>query len=165
MGWKRKTSTRLSDDDIAARQVAFVEEARVILRTAGFIVMHIGAGEDGEPSFQFTVGLTDLGLSEVIVYGLGQEVGSNVLDELSKRLMAGERYALGETIPGLVEGDYRLHLRDAEWLTDPLGLAYQIYGDAFTVQQLVIPDTNDALPWEDRYLWPDLQPLLFTPPA
>jgi len=114
--------------------------------------------------FQFTVGLTEQQLPELIVYGLGPEVGPPTLNDLAGRLTGGERYEDGETIAGLVEGDFRFQLWNAQRLRDPLGLASVLYGDALSVRQLVVPDMDDQLPWDPAYKCHDLQPLLFDPP-
>lgn len=122
-------------------------------------------GDDDEPNFQFTVGLTERDLPEVIVYGLGVDAGQYALDELAGRLMRGERYADGETIPDLFDGDLRFQLRTAVRLKDPLGMAFRLYGeDRVAVRQLVVPDLEGRLPWESRYAIPELQPMLFNPP-
>lgn len=78
---------------------------------------------------------------------------------------AGARFADGEAIPGLVEGDWHMQLWDASWLQDPLGVAFRLYGEGnVRVRQLVVPDPDNHLPWEEAYGHPKLQPLLFRAP-
>lgn len=122
-------------------------------------------GDGDRPGFQFTAGLTERGLPELIVYGLGEEVGMHALNDVGQRLVDGTRYADGEVVPDVLEGDYRTQLWDVTWLQDPLGAAFRLYGkDRVRVRQLVVPDLADRLPWEDEYADPDLQPLLFQAP-
>lgn len=129
--------------------------------------MVIGVPDDGEhPGFHFTTGLTERELPELIVYGLPDEVGTALLNDLAQRLVDGARYADGEVVPDLVDGDYRMQLWDVTWLQDPLGAAFQLYGrQAVRVRQLVVPDRQDRLPWEDDYALAHLQPVLFEPPG
>ncbi len=129
------------------------------------MVQSVLAGEHGEPQFSFTVGLTQRGLPEVIVYGLRPKVACDVLNDLAERLVAGETFTDGEAIPDLLRGDYRVSLYDVERLQDPLGAAFELYGkENVSVRQLVLPDKNNVLPWESGYSMGDLQPVLFTPP-
>ena len=130
----------------------------------GWIVVEVPDGPGGEPGFQFTAGLTEHGFAEMIVYSLDPELGASVLNEVARRMLDGERFDDGEVIPGLVEGEYRTQLWEATWLQDPLGAATRLYGEDLRVRQLVIPDLQDRLPWEEDYEHPDLQPVLFVPP-
>jgi hypothetical protein len=149
-------------------EAAVLADVRKMVEDVGWAVISILDSEEDQSEdfvgFQFTVGLTERSLPEVIVYGLAGDVGHEVLNELAERLVGGQRYENGQSIPGLVEGDFRLQLWDAEWLRDPLGLAFAIYGERVTVRQLVLPDLHDSLPWEPGYGF-GAQPLLFTPPS
>lgn len=130
----------------------------------GWLVLSI-AGDGDRPAFQYTVGLTEQDLPELVVYGLGAEVGMHALNDVARRLVDGARFADGELVPGVLDGDYRTQLWEVTWLQDPLGAAFRLYGeDAVRVRQLVVPDLDDRLPWEDGYSDLDLQPLLFTAP-
>lgn len=66
----------------------------------------------------------------------------------------------------MVDGDFRVQLRTATHLLDPLGVAFDLYGEQnVRVRQLVLPDLEDRLPWEPGYSFWRPQPLLFDPPA
>ncbi len=133
-------------------------------RQHGWLVIDI-PGDGDRPGFQFTVGLTERGLPELSVYSLSSEVGMHALNDVAQRLLDGVHYANGETVPEVLDGDYRTQLWDVTWLQDPLGAAFQLYStDAVRVRQLVVPDLDDRLPWEDDYAFADLQPVLFEPP-
>lgn len=140
------------------------QQWRRVVAEHGVMVMHV-VGDDDAPGFHFTVGLTPHDLPEVIAYGLPAEVGHRVLDDLARRLLTGRAYADGEVVPGLVQGDYRVQLWTATDLQDPLGAAFRLYGeDAVRVRQLVLPDLQDRLPWDDGYALGHLQPVLFCAP-
>lgn len=137
----------------------------------GWLVIDVPPAEDtdetiGAPGFQFTAGLTEQDLPELIVYGLDPELGMHVLNDVAQRLLSGQTFADGQVIPHLLGGgEYRTQLWDATWLQDPLGAAFALYGeDRVRVRQLVVPDLQDRLPWEDEYANPELHPLLFTAP-
>lgn len=146
-------------------EAAVLADLRRTIRRYGWAIIAIPDEGSESVGFQFTVGLTERGLPEVIVYGLGAEVGHYSLNVLAERLAEGERFTDGQVISGLVEGDYRFQLWDATRLRDPLGLASFMYGDDLSVRQLVVPDLDDRLPWELGYERPDLQPLLFDKPV
>jgi hypothetical protein len=145
-------------------QAAVLADVRRTIRRHGWAVISVPDGGGAAVGFQFTVGLTEHRLPEVIVYGLSPEVGHHTLNEVASRLTGGERYEDGETIADVVEGGFRFQLWTAQRLRDPLGLASALYGDALSVRQLVVPDLDDQLPWDPTYERPDLQPLLFDPP-
>ena len=131
----------------------------------GWLIQSI-LGDGDRPGFHFTVGLTERGLAELIVYGLHSDLGGHALNDVAQRLMDGERFADGEVVPGVLEGDYRTQLWGVTWLQDPLGAAFRLYGqDAVEVRQLVIPDLENRMPWEDDYADLDIQPLLFVAPG
>lgn len=100
----------------------------------GWLVFDIPPDEprghrDGAPGFQFTVGLTQRDLPEMIVYGLPEDAGMAILNDLADRLIAGESFSDGQPFECLVHGDYRLQLWDTTWLRDPLGAAFRLYGE------------------------------------
>ncbi|PPK92193.1 uncharacterized protein DUF4262 [Kineococcus xinjiangensis] len=141
------------------------EEWRRIIADHGWMVMAVPEGE-GAPGFSHTVGLTERRLPEVIVYGLAPDVALQLLNDVAGRMAAGEEFADGQPIAGLLRGDHVLSLHDAIRLTDPLGAAFQLYGEEdVRVRQLAVPDREGRPPWDPRYAVPHLQPVLFDPPA
>ena len=131
----------------------------------GWLVIDVEGSEEGQPGFQFTVGLTEHDLPELITYGLGAEAAMHALNDVAERLLSGEQYEDGQLVPDVLEGGYRTQLWDVTWLQDPLGAAFRLYGrDRVRVRQLIIPDLQDRLPWEDGFAYPELQPVLFVPP-
>jgi hypothetical protein len=44
---------------------------------------------------------------------------------------------------------------------DPLGVAEEQYGDRVTVRQLVLPDLQNRLPWEEDFDESTSQPVLY----
>lgn len=140
------------------------QEWRKGIARHGWLVIAV-PGDDDRPCFQFTAGLTERDLPELIVYGLGSELGMDTLNDVAQRLVDGARYADGEVVPDILDGDYRTQLWDVTWLQDPLGAAFGLYGrDSVRVRQLVVPDLDDRLPWDDDYAHPELQPVLFDAP-
>ena len=130
-----------------------------------WVVLHEPARRDGSsPAFQYTAGLTERGLPEIVVYGLRMKTGTLVLDDLAWRLLDGEQFPDGLPIPGLVRGDDRAQLWDATWLQDHLDAVLRLYGTAARVRQLVVADPEGRLPWEDGFSAGHLEPVLFTPP-
>jgi hypothetical protein len=140
-------------------------EWRAGIAEHGWLVVDVPS-DDLRPGFQFTAGLTERGLPELIVYGLGSEVGMHALNDVARRLVDGKRFADGDVVHDVLEGEYRTQLWDATWLQDRLGAAFTLYGeDDVRVRQLVVPDLDDRLPWEDGYAHPELQPVLFEQPS
>lgn len=140
------------------------QEWREGIARHGWLVISV-PGDEERPGFQFTAGLTGRDLPELIVYGLGPDLGTHALNDVAQRLVDGTRCADGEVVPDVVDGEYRTQLWDVTWLQDPLGAAFAVYGkDSVRVRQLVVPDLEDRLPWEQDYAHPELQPILFNAP-
>jgi hypothetical protein len=129
-----------------------------------WIVLHVPAGENGSPPYQYTAGLTERGLPEMVVYGLRLKTGMLVLDDLASRLLDGVEYPDGADVPGLLPDVPGTQLWDVTWLQDPLDAAFRLYGTRIPLRQLVVPDGQARLPWDVAYESPHLQPVLFVPP-
>lgn len=123
--------------------------------------MTVPAGDHDPWNFHYTAGLTSKGLPELIVYGLLDDVGGDVLNLLASRLIEGETIRDGEPIVDLLEEGYTPQLRTAVRRPDPLGVAEEQYGDRVTVRQLVLPDKYHRMPWHPEFdeLW--AQPVLY----
>lgn len=163
----RRTTSR--HPDVEARPVSpeqAQEDAwRAEIARHEWLVHQVPGREDGtSPAFQYTAGLTERGLPEIVVYGLRVKTGSLVLDDLAWRLLNGDEYPDGAPIPDLVHGDPRAQLWDVTWLQDHLDAVHRLYGPAARVRQLVVADEAGRLPWEDGYAAGHLQPVLFPPP-
>lgn len=147
-----------------ADQEGVEQEWRRDIRKHGWLVMDIHEDEEEGPGFHFTVGLTEKGLPELILYDLPSKTGGRLLNDVARRLLAEERLDDGEPIPRLLEG-YAPQLWSVERLQDPLGAAFRLYGrDNVRARQLVLPDAAHRMPWEPDYAMPR-QPMLFTGPS
>ncbi|MFP5218882.1 MAG: DUF4262 domain-containing protein [Actinomycetes bacterium] len=134
-------------------------DLRQALDEHGWLVVD---GPDGAAS---TVGLTPRGLPELVVLGLPTDVGGALLHDLAERLLsgdlAGEGVGDGEPIDGLLDGRAPVLLTVDRDLPSP---AAEVYGTA-RLRQLVWPDADGRMPWDDGFAHPDLQPLLADPRA
>lgn len=140
------------------------DDWRRMIAAHGWAVVTV-TGWDGEASFTFTAGLTERDLPELVVYGLAAPVAAYALDELARRLVAGEDPADGELLTELV-GEVPVQLRAATRVLDRLGAAFELYGEErVRVRQLVVPDLDGRWPWETGYDLFRLQPLLSEPPV
>jgi hypothetical protein len=130
-----------------------------------WVALHVPAADGGSPAHQYTVGLTERGLPEVVVYGLRLKTGMLVLDDLAGRLLDGVEAPDGVDVPDLLPDVAGTQLWDVSWLQDPLDAASRLYGDRVRARQLVVPDGAGRPPWDDDYETPHLQPVLFVPPT
>ena len=162
-----RSATKRSDEVAEALTPEQAQERswRAQIARNEWVVLHEPARRDGSsPAFQYTAGLTERGLPEVVVYGLRMKTGTLVLDDLAWRLLDGEQFPDGLPVPGLVHGDDRAQLWDATWLQDHLDAVLRLYGTVARVRQLVVSDPEGRLPWEDGFSLGHLEPVLFTPP-
>jgi hypothetical protein len=121
---------------------------------------------NGFPGWSFTVGLSDvLGVPELIVIGLKNNVAHSLLNECNRRLQEGIRLGDGRRERDLlsnVECEFRRV--EERWLRQIMGYAVWFYGgDGFQALQCVYPDLRNRFPWDEGFetSWRDRQPLLF----
>lgn len=113
---------------------------------------------DTDPPFSYTVGLTNFGHPEIIVFGVDpRDAGIALLNNLGERVRAGRSFSHGEVPRNLLSGGYEpilISVLDLSRLT----VAQRIY-ESITALQLVLPDKGNRLPWHAGYTM-DWQPVL-----
>jgi hypothetical protein len=137
----------LSDDPKAR---AGEEKCLADIAQHGLRVMKV-MGDEEWPEFVYSVGLHHtFGVPETIILGLRTDVSHWILNELADRARHGERFQVGDTIEGLLEG-FPVQLRSVrhEQIEPHFGWARWFYdGDPFPTMQLVWPTTSGVWPWE-----------------
>jgi hypothetical protein len=121
--------------------------------------------EEEDPCFTYSIGLYhSFKHPEVVVFGLDHELAGEIINDLARRIKAGERYEVGKEYAGLLEG-YNCIFREApkDCYHEYFGYATAFYkGVDFPVLQLIWPDKENKWPWEidfnHRWIWS--QPLL-----
>lgn len=136
----------------------FVQERLV---DPGWAVMYVM----DSPPFAYTVGLTaSYGHPEVVLYGLPQGDAMGLLNNLARRVKAGERFGHGQRVSRLMaEHDALLAHVPAEYREGVCSIASDLYaGTAFEVLQLIWPDPAGKFPGDPGYeeKWRELQPVL-----
>lgn len=130
----------------------------------GLSVILVEADEQA-PKFAYSVGLCrSFNQPEVIVFGLDAELSGWIINELARRIRAGERCEIGKEYEGLLES-YNCVFRDVprDCYPDYFGYAMHFHQTAdFPALQLVWPDKAGKWPWdiefEPSWIWQ--QPLL-----
>lgn len=114
------------------------------------------SGSDEGPGFLYTIGLhRNYGAPELILFGLDPTIMHAFVRSFKAKLETGERFAAGQetTLPMATEGgELRIAFRDVpeEQVTERLRFADAFYGEEpFEVLQLVWPDVDGKLPWEE----------------
>jgi len=116
----------------------------------GWAVQHVLPGSaDEEPAFSYTVGLSRVGLPELVVFGHGQDCAHDLLNAVAGRLWDGAPYRDDELVDDvLVRG--ALMLVRAVDTTRHLVWAHALAAGRWPVEawQLVLPDAEGRWPWE-----------------
>jgi hypothetical protein len=145
----------------------YLARVAAIMRDRGWAVQTVHGGAQAPPS-AYTVGLTNFDHHpELVIVGVDHETAAAILDELSRRVQAGERLTAGQRLEGLDETDYPMILLA---VTDPashLVVARRLLGEELTALQVVWPDPDGRFPWDaahdPRFLV--MQPLLGPTPS
>lgn len=111
-----------------------------LVRQRGWAVQGVG----GRRPFAYTVGLTECGLSELIVTGLRQVAAASLLNAAVLLALQDEP----ETGRALDVGSRRVHVVRVDRPEDHLLTATALYGDAVRALQLVWPDERGLYPWQ-----------------
>ena len=124
-------------------------------------------GDAEWPGFVYSVGLyRNFEIPEIIIVGLKPDLAHGVLNEIASRARQGERFRLGDTIDGLLDG-FSVVLRPVrDALIEPhFGWDFWYYdGQDFPTAQLVWPTTSGIWPWDPSASedFRAVQPLLAT---
>ena len=124
-------------------------DTRRLIDTHGWAVIGVfpTCAEDGPP-FSYTAGLTDRGLPELAIYGLAPHTAGGVLNVAARYAVDNGELPCGQPISGLLAGGLSvvaLAMEDTDDLTTVRGL----YGVVLAAQQIVWPDAQGRMPWED----------------
>lgn len=97
--------------------------------------------------FCHTVGLTAKGLPELSIYGLPVDEGHIILNEVARRMIErGSEFRAGELLHGLLQDSPLLVIDMGD--THELTAVENLYGEV-RARQLVWPDREGRMPWED----------------
>lgn len=140
-------------------------ECRRDIQRSGLLVIAVPPGDEGEPGFHYTVGLTEYGYPELVVYGVADEMGHWLLNNLADRVVEGETFSDGDPVSEMLQDNYQPRLWTVTRFKDSLGVAFDMYGEGnVTARQLVLPDRENRFPWDPGYDGPGGQALLFAHP-
>ncbi|WP_051279426.1 DUF4262 domain-containing protein [Chitinilyticum aquatile] len=113
-------------------------------------------GDQNNPPFAYTIGLAQRGQPDLLIIGVGQEAAHFFLNEVARRMQAGESFPDCEPIAELA--NLPCALRDiptAAAIERHAIQANYYYADKgitdYRFRQLVISDRAGLLPWEDGY--------------
>lgn len=113
--------------------------------------------DDGIP-FSYTVGLTDKGLPELAIYGLGPGNSARILNAAGRRMVRRGELRGGDRVGGVLAFDAQLAVIDMADTAD-LSAVRHLYGVVLAARQIVWPDAQGRMPWEG-WNFPDAaQPL------
>jgi hypothetical protein len=134
-------------------------ELRQLIDEHGWAVRHVGAGGDEDHSaFSYTVGLTRFEHPELVVVGMPFASSQTFLNLAGDLVREGRRFRAGTLTGDLTDGAQVAFLQ----VHDDSGLTAveQVYGRVEALQ-LVWPDSQGRMPWDDGHANPpEAQPFL-----
>lgn len=133
------------------------EDLDALIREYGWAVRHVG-GTEHEAPFSYTVGLSTLGLPEIVTTGLPFESSHEFLNMVAQETRDGLAVTHGTRSTRFTDsGDIAfIRVEDTRGLT----AVHHRYGEVVALQ-LIWPDSTGAYPWDVGYRNPpEAQPLL-----
>lgn len=114
-----------------------------MIKQYGWTVQGVFDAEGG-PFFSYTVGLTEAGLPELIVSGLGPQQGIVVLNNAAK-VHSREELEHGHTSEEIIT----VEMRVIDAPRAEIGMATRLYGETARAVQIVWPDDEGLFPAQD----------------
>lgn len=129
-----------------------------MIETAGWAIEPVGARSDTEPpspAYAYSIGLpATIGFAEIAVLGLTPVAVKGLIDLVVESVRAGAEIPIGVELVGLFDNDLRCRFAPidlAQW-GGWFQTAQSWYrGEAFEMVQLLYPDRNGFMPYEDGY--------------
>jgi hypothetical protein len=120
---------------------------------------------ESSPQFIYTIGLTELAHPEILLYGLPFEIGAGLLNDLGRRVKAGERFEGGTSDEEVLVGFPVVFLTATD--RREFTMVRRFYGPDhhYDAVQLCWPDAAGLFPWQDGANPNCRYPLLGEPPA
>lgn len=145
-------------DELQYEPMEHREKLAWMIETHGYGVEPVPPVEEPEPraGYSYTFGLeAHLGHPEIVIFGLAPIAARGLIDMVVGFLRQGGELPVGQQFTGLLDNDLRSAVLDVD--RDVHGGRFPalpiVYGDQpWRMRQLVWPDRNGALPWEDG--WP-----------
>lgn len=142
MCWQCANPTKTQDDYLREVVLPCIERC-------GWMVQAV-LGSRAHAPFAYTVGLTGMGLPELLVTGLSQERAAVLLNLMAEHWRHTDRVvAHGEQLE-LLDGRL-LEVVDLPHPEAHVLTAGSVYGDAVRAQQLVWADDRGCWPWDARF--------------
>lgn len=120
-----------------------------LINTHGVAIQGVG-GDEGSPSFAYTVGLAAHEHAEFIIMGLPMGVAQALLNDLSSHVFTGQKFEAGDVIHELVRG-FPVRLVSVADSRELMTMSNRIYGDGenpLDALQVAFPDAEGVWPWE-----------------
>lgn len=136
----------------AKQRVAYLTRVREVIRRNGWAVQGVVSAPDAAeqlPPMAYTVGLTEMGLAELIIMGLPRDAAAGILNAAASEhirddLVPGREYHLGNLPVRVVP----ISVGRARQM---LAIAWEMYGYKLSATQLLWP--SPAGKWPDHPDW------------
>jgi Domain of unknown function (DUF4262) len=133
---------------------AFADKVSQDVAKFGFSVVTVFGGRDHK-GFAYSVGLAQsFHHPEILISGLSGSTASILINDCAERIRNGMRFEDKSMVDGLLKGPYRCEFRKVNGVNkvDRLGIAFAYYKSFdFDVLQLVWPDMQGRLPWDQLH--------------
>ena len=138
--------------------IPHAEKIEWMIETSGWALEPVGADVEAHPprpGYSYTIGFPEkFGCPEVVIFGLTPVATKGILDLVAQQLSAGVEIPLDAPIVGLLDNELRCVFASVDlgqWGSYfSTGIAWH-RGDAFRVVQLLWPDRQGWLPYEDGF--------------
>jgi hypothetical protein len=158
--------TAADDRDRFDREQFDRDQQNLIDRYGWSVIGVFPTADEPDAQFAYTVGLTEHGHPEFMIFGLPPQTAHQLLNDMATRVFdRAARFTHGQHITDLIRDHVAVVVNGTPPEAWPPGVAYGRYGaDAVAVQQIVWPDEAGRYPWDAGWSFPpDAQPVIGTP--
>ena len=124
---------------------------RFNIKKYGWHLTGVGPSESS-PNFTYSIGLTEKGFSELIIFGLPMKLSAYFINMIGNELLGGKAFKQDVSHFGYTEGNHPFMLLDvSQNVANKYMFDTKNYYSNYKTQQFIWTDSKSKYPWEKNF--------------